>query len=199
LLAGNLPIDLVYNRLTDFYLQDTANNVLLEAHIADLVVMTPHPRAHALYANKSNLVTLTSSEALLSIGVSDDTIGVLRRGIPNALAVNEADASQWWAQRKDWFFKPESGFGSKGTYRGDKITRSVFANVLRDRYVAQQVAPPSERAQNDWSILKFDIRNYTYEGNTILSAARLYQGQTTNFRTAGGGFAPIYVVDQAPQ
>jgi len=24
-------------------------------------------------------------------------------------------------------------------------------------------------------------------------AARLYQGQTTNFRTAGGGFAPVYV------
>jgi hypothetical protein len=25
-------------------------------------------------------------------------------------------------------------------------------------------------------------------------AARLYQGQTTNFRTHGGGFAPVYVV-----
>jgi len=23
-------------------------------------------------------------------------------------------------------------------------------------------------------------------------AARLYQGQTTNFRTPGGGFAPVY-------
>jgi hypothetical protein len=23
-------------------------------------------------------------------------------------------------------------------------------------------------------------------------AARLYQGQTTNFRTAGGGFAPVF-------
>ena len=27
-----------------------------------------------------------------------------------------------------------------------------------------------------------------------LMAARLYQGQTTNFRTEGGGFAPIYVL-----
>jgi hypothetical protein len=25
-------------------------------------------------------------------------------------------------------------------------------------------------------------------------AARLYQGQTTNFRTVGGGFAPVYVI-----
>jgi hypothetical protein len=27
-----------------------------------------------------------------------------------------------------------------------------------------------------------------------LIAARLYQGQTTNFRTIGGGFAPVYLV-----
>jgi hypothetical protein len=26
-----------------------------------------------------------------------------------------------------------------------------------------------------------------------LVAARLYQGQTTNFRTPGGGFAPVFV------
>ena len=25
----------------------------------------------------------------------------------------------------------------------------------------------------------------------LLAAARLYQGQTTNFRTPGGGFAPL--------
>jgi hypothetical protein len=30
-----------------------------------------------------------------------------------------------------------------------------------------------------------------------LTAARLYQGQTTNFRTPGGGFAPVYVVSEA--
>jgi len=38
------------------------------------------------------------------------------------------------------------------------------------------------------------VRLYTYDGRLLLMAARLYQGQTTNFRTAGGGFAPIYVV-----
>jgi len=39
--------------------------------------------------------------------------------------------------------------------------------------------------------MKLDIRNYTYDGKVQLVAARLYQGQTTNFRTAGGGFAPV--------
>ncbi len=41
---------------------------------------------------------------------------------------------------------------------------------------------------------KMDVRLYTYAGKTLLVAARLYQGQTTNFRTPGGGFAPVLVV-----
>jgi len=40
--------------------------------------------------------------------------------------------------------------------------------------------------------MKFDLRAYTYNGEVQWVAARLYQGQTTNFRTPGGGFAPVY-------
>ena len=32
------------------------------------------------------------------------------------------------------------------------------------------------------------------EVQVLLVAARLYQGQTTNFRTAGGGFAPVFKI-----
>ena len=39
--------------------------------------------------------------------------------------------------------------------------------------------------------LKLDLRAYVYDGVSQLLAARLYQGQTTNFRTRGGGFAPV--------
>ena len=46
---------------------------------------------------------------------------------------------------------------------------------------------------------KVDIRCYAYAGRVQLMAARLYQGQTTNFRTAGGGFAPVYTVDTDAQ
>ena len=38
-----------------------------------------------------------------------------------------------------------------------------------------------------------DLRCYTYAGKIQMMAARLYQGQTTNFRTPGGGFAPVFV------
>ena len=40
--------------------------------------------------------------------------------------------------------------------------------------------------------LKFDVRNYVYDGAVQFITARLYQGQTTNFRTPGGGFAPVF-------
>ena len=39
---------------------------------------------------------------------------------------------------------------------------------------------------------KSDIRLFTYDGAVLLAAARLYQGQATNFRTPGGGFAPVF-------
>jgi len=41
---------------------------------------------------------------------------------------------------------------------------------------------------------KMDVRLYTYDRHVLLVAARLYQGQTTNFRTPGGGFAPVFVI-----
>jgi hypothetical protein len=40
-------------------------------------------------------------------------------------------------------------------------------------------------------MLKVDVRLYTYRGELLLAAARLYRGQATNLRTPGGGFAPL--------
>jgi len=48
----------------------------------------------------------------------------------------------------------------------------------------------------DSRLMKFDIRIYTYNGKRLLSAARLYRGQTTNFRTPGGGFAAVVYLVQ---
>jgi hypothetical protein len=42
---------------------------------------------------------------------------------------------------------------------------------------------------------KVDVRLYAYRERTLLVAARLYQGQATNFRTPGGGFAPVLAID----
>jgi hypothetical protein len=45
--------------------------------------------------------------------------------------------------------------------------------------------------------LKLDLRAYTYRGQVQLLAARTYTGQTTNMRTAGGGFSPVLVLPDA--
>jgi hypothetical protein len=197
--AGELPIDLVYNRLTDFDLAAGPNTILREAAVADTVVLVPNPTAHALYASKTNLAVLTDADILRSIGVEGHVIDVLLRGIPQSHTVDLADGAEWWSRRKDWFFKPANGYGSKGSYRGDKVTRGAFSNITKGQYVAQRIALPSERGQKEGPPLKFDVRNYVHDGEIMLSAARLYQGQTTNFRTAGGGFAPVYTPKQEGQ
>ena len=198
LTAQGQRIDLVYNRSTDFYLAEPAHAALAEAYLRDAAVITPHPHAHALFANKHNLVTLSDADSLRTMGAAPADIEVLMESVPASRPVFGRESLPW-EERKQWFFKPASGFGSRGAYRGDKITRRVFDEVMRGDYIAQRISPPSERwrAASQQSF-KLDVRSYVYDGNSQLLAARLYQGQTTNFRSAGGGFAPVYLLGDAP-
>lgn len=197
LLCGGNVVDLVYNRLTDFSLEDAKNANLRAAYLADAVVLTPHPQAHALYADKRNLVVLTDEVWLKEIGLGETERKLLQAGIPRTEEVTSENAASFWSNRKQWFFKPAVGYGSKATYRGDKLTKRVFEAISRGGYVAQSLVPPSERrllvdgVERD---LKLDLRNYVYQGKVQLVSARLYQGQTTNFRTPGGGFAAVFSV-----
>lgn len=197
LWQGGERVDLVYNRLTDFGLEAPASDALRKAWLAGAAVVTPHPRAHALYADKRNLTLLTDAAALAGFGVDAATRSVLLSGIPRTRQVVRADAEALWAGRKRLFFKPAAGYGSKAAYRGDKLTKRVFEDILAGEYVAQELVPPSARhvgsgeAQQEF---KLDLRNYAYRGRVQLVTARLYQGQTTNFRTPGGGFAPVLTV-----
>lgn len=198
LLHGGERIDLVYNRLTDFGLAEAGNAVLRQAWLAGAVVLTPHPRAHALFADKRNLTLLTDEAALRELGVDAATRAVLLAGIPRTRQVRREDAAALWSARKQLFFKPAAGYGSKAAYRGDKLTKRVFDEILAGGdYVAQALVPPSERRVGMGQApvdLKLDLRNYTYRGRVQLVTARLYRGQTTNFRTPGGGFAPVLAV-----
>jgi hypothetical protein len=192
-------IDLVYNRLTDFYFEQPAHDALRRAFESDAALITPHPRAHALFADKRNLIRLTDAGFLQSIGADRADVEALLAGIPRTRDVAGCEQT-WWQDRKGWFFKPASGFGSRGVYRGDKLTRRVFGELMKGGYVAQELAPPGERLRNRDAAaerFKVDLRCYVYGGAVQLVAARLYQGQATNFRTAGGGFAPVIELQEA--
>jgi len=196
---GDLRIDLVYNRLTDFALEAPGNAALRAAWLSDAALITPHPQAHALYADKRNLVALCDDALLAGWGVDAETCATLAAKIPRTELVVAEHADDLWARRKQLFFKPAAGYGSKAAYRGDKITRRVFDEVLAGNYIAQALVPPSSRTLRVDEApveLKLDLRNYVYNGHVQLIAARLWQGQTTNFRTPGGGFAPVLTVPQ---
>ena len=203
---GQRRLDLVYNRLTDFALTMPANAALRQAYLDDAVVLTPHPRGHALYADKRNLALLSDDALLAAWGVDAPTRAVLAAAVPKTELVAPDDAEAYWSRRKTLFFKPANGYGSKAAYRGDKMTRRVFDEVLAGNYVAQALVPPStvemELSFGDGDggdgeerhvELKVDVRCYAYAGRVQLVAARLWQGQTTNFRTPGGGFAKVRI------
>lgn len=192
-------IDLVYNRLTDFALEEPRQQILLDAYLASAVTVTPHPRCHALYADKRNLALLTDADFLDSLGIDAATRSILLNGIAKTVRVDPTQQETLWQQRKQLFFKPAKGYGSKAAYRGDKLTRRVFGEILQSDYVAQTLVQPSERhlkIDSKAVELKLDLRNYVYQGRIQSTCARLYQGQTTNFRTPGGGFAQVVVVPQ---
>jgi glutathione synthase/RimK-type ligase-like ATP-grasp enzyme len=187
------PIDLIYNRLTDFYFESARNSVLREAYLAGAVI-TPHPREHALYANKRNLALLSDPAQLAAWDVDPEIVSTLQRGVPATEVVRADAAERLWRERGRLFFKPVSGFAGRGSYRGSKLTRRTFEQILQGSYVAQALVAPGLRlhAPDAAQPLKFDVRLYAHRGDVLMIAARLYQGQTTNFRTEGGGFAPVF-------
>lgn len=188
------PIDLVYNRLVDFPLSYARHAALLSAYMNGNVVVTPNPHVHARLADKRNLTVLSDPARLRQWGVDPADVELLAATVPKTTLVGPENADDLWKARRQLFFKPPTGYGSKAAYRGGKLTKTVWAEIVQGGYVAQAYAAPSERViQIDGTVeaRKMDVRLYTYRGDVLLTAARLYKGQTTNFRTQGGGFAPV--------
>ncbi|MHB8549633.1 MAG: hypothetical protein ACYDB8_01500, partial [Acidiferrobacterales bacterium] len=177
-----------------------AHERLRTAYAEGAVVLTPHPRAHALYADKRNLSVLTDANLLAAWGATDATQRILHAGIPHTMFIEPDRRDDLWTDRRRLFFKPVSGYGSKAAYRGDKLTKRAWSEIVAGQFVAQETVPPSERrlrVGGEEVNLKLDMRNYVYGGSVQLLSARLYRGQTTNFRTPGGGFAPVFLPDRS--
>ncbi len=194
LSVDGLHIDLVYNRLVDFALEEPGHGALRNAYLNEKVVVTPNPHVHAMFADKRNLALLCDAPLLAQAGLAADEVKTLKSAVPKTVLVTGDNADALWADRRNLFFKPARGYGSKAAYRGAKLTRKVWSQIIAGDYIAQTYAPPSfRRVERDGKTLelKIDVRLYTYNGNVLLIAARLYQGQTTNMRTPSGGFAPV--------
>lgn len=181
---NNQKIDLIYNRNTDFYFEKLENKKFLELKNENTVV-SPSPEDHLVFSDKKNLVDLSR-------------VGSLQNIIPKTILIDKANQEEVWANRKKYFFKPLNGYGGRGSYNGGGLTKKVWEQIINGNYVAQEIVVPNLKLINmegQKDLFKFDIRAYTYKGEVILLGARVYKGQTTNFRTLGGGFMPIFLTE----
>lgn len=191
---GTTPIDFVYNRLTSFALDRAQDAAIRDAMIAGAVVVSPDPRTHALFACKRNLALFADESFLRDAGVDEPARQTLVEAIPRTVALTPSNAAEFWAKRSSLYFKPMSGFGSRAVYDGAKLTTATWAEiaartdyVVQDRVEARRVDVPG------YEPMRFDVRTFAYGATPFMRLARVYRGQTTNFRTPGGGFAAVRI------
>jgi hypothetical protein len=129
---------------------------------------------------------------LVAAGLGSEARQALLHAVPKTVLMTADNRAELWDRRSDLYFKPLGGFGSRGVYAGAKLTRKTWdAMGAHGAYVAQQEVPPSRVAVPGYPDMRCDVRTYAYHGRSFMRLARVYRGQTTNFRTPGGGFASV--------
>lgn len=186
--------DFIYNRYTDFLLNDPSSADLREKFLSREVCLSPHPWEYFLLADKERLIDWSQPGFLEGMGLEKTQLETIRKMLPASHVLSTENKTEMWAQRKRYFFKPMRSFGSKMSYRGSSISHKHFEEFEADGMMAQEYVPPAEKTfatPEGPQSFKFDLRCYAYQGRLQLIVARLYQGQVTNLRTPGGGFACV--------
>lgn len=177
---------LVYNRYTDFYLQDSKSFEIKKLFNERLLNLSPQPYEYFLLADKQRLLDWNQQS---DIAKPASLLSLYDLGTENKDKV--------WSERKQLFFKPKTSFGSKQAYKGASMSRKVFDEVFNSNFIAQQFSSPSTvkvELNGATQEFKYDLRCFAYKNELQLIIARLYQGQTTNLKTIGGGFACVKVI-----
>eukprot|EP01060_Flectonema_neradi_P015013 TRINITY_DN21705_c0_g1_i2.p1 TRINITY_DN21705_c0_g1~~TRINITY_DN21705_c0_g1_i2.p1 ORF type:complete len:466 (+),score=97.58 TRINITY_DN21705_c0_g1_i2:53-1399(+) len=165
--SGNsFPVDLMYNRLTDFRFEEPANQHIRKACLANTLVVTPHPASYVRIADKRLLPLMVHNV------------------VPTTVSLSSKPMEYWEKNKKRYVFKPASGNASKGVYRGDKISIAKLKGLPLEETLAQEYCPPGE--SDDGS--KYDLRVYTSGGKILGVASRQFTGQVMEMRSANSGF-----------
>lgn len=184
---GEQAIDRIYWRSTDFMLERATHAAIRRAVDEGTTLLAPSPDAYRAIADKRRFVDWSASPEL----ARDPATGVCFR-LAETVPLAARTAADWYADRKQWVFKPVSGHASRGVYVGKSISRTKLAELPVDGYVAQRYTPHPVigRDQAEW---KYDLRFYADRGEVIGAAARVFQGQVVGLRTPGSGFAPVRI------
>lgn len=191
---GSKRIDLIYNRHCDFYLETAAMNLVRDAWLNAHVCLSPNPRTYGLLADKRRMMLWSKPEFLAKLGLATKEIELLNQTIPKTLSLADLTPEEAWNTRKGWVFKPETGYGSRGVYVGEKLTKSKLTELESHKTLIQQHIPPSLTRINEDLSFKTDFRLFSYRNQILAVSARLYQGQVTNLRTENGGFAKVCLI-----
>lgn len=190
LRRGEMAIDRIYWRSTDFLLDEPRHAAIRRAVTEGLTILAPSPEAYSAIADKRRFLGW-SGEPLLA---HDAATGLSFR-IAETLPMTAKSVADWYVERGDWVFKPVSGHGSRGVYVGKSISRKKLAELPAVNYVAQRYAP-HPLIDRDGCAWKYDVRFFADRGSVIGAAARVFQGQVVGMRGAGSGFAPVRIGDR---
>lgn len=168
LALNGKKIDLIYNRLVDFRLTEARHKNIRDALLKGQVALTPHPAVYARCADKRRMV------------------GWQHPVVPETHLLAERSREVWQNDRKRWVFKPPTGAGSRGVYRGDKITIGKLAS-LPPETIVQATVTPSAAADGS----KMDVRVYTSGTQIIGAVSRQYTGQVMEMSSEKSGFKAV--------
>jgi hypothetical protein len=187
LRRGEMAIDRIYWRSTDFLIDEPRHAAIRRAVMDGSTILAPSAEAYSAIADKRRFLQW-SSEPLLA----HDAATGLSFHIAETLPMTAKSIADWYLEREDWVFKPVSGHASRGVYVGKSISRKKLAELPVVDYVAQRYAPHPliDRDGHAW---KYDVRFYADRGSVIGAAARVFQGQVVGLRGAGSGFAPVRI------
>ncbi len=200
LLTGQgAKVDLIYNRLTDFYLEQPEHAAMREGFVDQLACVSPNPYEYYLLGDKQRLIQLGDPAFLKTAGATEEEIAAIAKVIiPTFDKSHFPSTEEIWHKRRQLFFKPKRSHGGKSVYRGESVSKKVFERLMADDILIQRYQPaqkmPTEDPRSVLENWKFDLRFYVYEDQIHLSVARIYQGQVTNFTSAMGGFTAVRFV-----
>jgi hypothetical protein len=184
---GDLAIDRIYWRSTDFLPEEPAHEAVRRAVAERTTTLAPSAHAYRAIADNRRFVEWSQQPEL-----ARDTATGQRFLIAETVPMSSRTVDAWHADRKHWVFKPVSSYGSRGVYVGKSITWHKLLQLPADKYLAQRYFP-HPHIEREGAAWKYDIRFFGDRGQIIGAAARLFQGQVMGMRTPGSGFAPLRV------
>ncbi len=194
LFLNGKPVDMIYNRHCDFYLESHSMRHIRSAWLANQVCLSPNPRTYGLLGDKRRMIYWSDSARMSELFLKNKDLDLILSSVPSTRLLNSFNPQELWSSRKKWIFKPAASYASRGVYSGKKLTRKKFEELDPDTTLVQRWISPSQTRTEHGSIFKTDFRLFSYRDQILCVTARLYRGQVTNLQTEDGGFASVKII-----